>query len=625
MAKFTLCPACQAEYDNPLDRRFHAQPNACPVCGPQLSLSDGKTQLCSGQQDVIAMTVDLIQQGHIIAIKGIGGFHLACDASNQQAVANLRQRKQRFAKPFAIMARDLISLQNWVSISALEQQQLLLSAAPIVILAKQGEILADGVAPGQNSLGCMLPYTALHHTLMHSLAQPIVLTSANRNEEPQCIDNQEALHRLTGIADYWLLHNRDIVNRLDDSVVRVIDQQPRLLRRARGYAPEPLPLSLDLKGIPPIIGMGGELKNSFCLLQEQQAILSPYIGDLENAFVQQDYRRMLALYQELFHFQPKIIAVDGHERYLSSQLGQQWAEDAGIKLVTVQHHHAHIAACMAEYGLALDHAPVLGVAMDGLGWGDDGQLWGGEFLQVDYRSYQRLASFQAIPMLGGSQAMVQPWRNTYAYLKQYFAWEELNEQFADLEIMQYLNQQPIAVLDQMLFKKLNSPVSSSCGRWFDAFAAALGVCREHTSYEGQAAISLETVAEPVFAQERGAAYAFELTNENGVRVLNWRTFWLSVLLDLQRKVDKAVIAARIHHGLAQAIAITAIDLARQMGTEIVVLSGGVFQNRLLLEEVSQLLRSANKQPLSPVELPCNDGGLALGQVVIAAAIIARLD
>ncbi|MDD1621531.1 MAG: carbamoyltransferase HypF [Methylococcaceae bacterium] len=622
MASFEMCPACRAEYENPADRRFHAQPNACPVCGPKLWLEDGNGAPCAEQNgsDAIGMTAELIRQGYIVAIKGLGGFHLACDASNQQSVALLRSRKLRYAKPFAIMARDIAMLEGYVELTPPERAALSDPAAPIVILAKQGKPLADAVAPGEDKLGCMLPYTPLHHILMQALDTPIVLTSGNRSDEPQCISNDDARQRLAGIADYWLLHDRDIVNRLDDSVMRVMAGQPRLLRRARGYAPQPLALPPGFEQAPLILAMGGELKNTFCLLKDGQAILSPHIGDLENALVQQDYRRMLALYQELFDFKPELITVDLHADYLSTQLGRQWAEQYALPLTGVQHHHAHIAACMAEHDLPIDTGPVLGVAMDGLGLGDDGMLWGGEFLIVDYRQSVRLAAFQPLPLLGGAQAMHQPWRNSYAHLKSYFDWQTLSERYADLDIIRFLSDQPLSVLDAMLEKNLNSPPSSSCGRWFDAFAAALGICRDSVNYEGQAAIGLETLAAPAFEAQRGQGYRYDWSPEAELPLLSWRPFWQGVLDDLQRGKALPVIAARIHHGLAVAIAETSLHIADGMGSETVALSGGVFQNRLLLEEVSRLLRAGGKQVLSPAKLPCNDGGLALGQAMIASAL-----
>jgi hydrogenase maturation protein HypF len=618
MATFEMCPTCRAEYENPADRRFHAQPNACPVCGPRLWLEDGNGILPA--EDALAAAAELIQQGYVVAIKGLGGFHLACDAANQETVSALRNRKQRYAKPFAVMARDFAMLEDYAELSPSERLALSDQASPIVILNKRGRTLADAVAPGEDKLGCMLPYTPLHHVLMQALGTPIVLTSGNRSDEPQCTDNGDARQRLAGIADYWLLHDRDIVNRLDDSVMQVMYDQPRLLRRARGYAPQPLALPPGFEQAPAILAMGGELKNTFCLLKDGQAILSPHIGDLENALVQQDYRQMLALYQQLFDFDPQLITVDLHADYLSTQLGRQWAEQRGLPLLNVQHHHAHIAACMAEHGLPIDTAPVLGVAMDGLGLGDDGRLWGGEFLRVDYRQSVRLAAFQPLPLLGGAQAMRQPWRNSYAHLKSYFGWQTLSEQYADLDIIRFLNQQPLAVLDAMLAKNINSPPSSSCGRWFDAFAAALGICRDSVNYEGQAAIGLEVLAAPAFEQQRGQGYPYEYSSDAELPQLSWRPFWLGVLNDLQQGTALPTVAARIHHGLATAIADTAAHLADHIGSETVALSGGVFQNRLLLEEVSRMLRASGKLVLSPAKLPSNDGGLALGQAVIAAAL-----
>lgn len=376
MAVFIQCPTCQAEYDNPADRRFHAQANACPVCGPKLWLEDHTGKQQEPGLDAIALSAELLRQGYILAIKGIGGFHLACDASNELTVSTLRKRKQRNAKPFAIMGRNIAMLSKYVELSSLEQRLLGDPAAPIVIVKKQGQALANAVAPGENNLGCMLPYTPLHHCLMLSVDTPIVLTSGNCCEEPQCITNEDARERLAGITDYWLLHDRDIVHRLDDSVLRVIDDQPRLLRRARGFSPQPLDLPVGFKRIPQVLAMGGELKNTFCLIKDSQAILSPHIGDLENAQVQANYRHLVNEYQKLFDFQPELITIDLHPNYLSSQYGRELAAKQGLILMTAQHHHAHVAACMAEYGLAIDSGPVLGIAMDGLGLGADGQLWG---------------------------------------------------------------------------------------------------------------------------------------------------------------------------------------------------------------------------------------------------------
>ena len=619
MAGFQLCTACQAEYQNPGDRRFHDQVNACPDCGPQLWLEDAQGNSLKPSDPISACT-QLLSQGYIVAIKGIGGFHLACDAADQQAVARLRSRKQRDHKPFAIMGRDIEMLSRYVQINAQSQALLSHRAAPIVILKKHGFSLAAAVAPDNDELGCLLPYTALHHLLMQTLSTPIVLTSGNRSEAPQCLTNREARQQLAGIADFWLLHNRDILNRLDDSVLRVMQHQPRLLRRTRGYVPQALSLPAGFSCIPPLLALGGELKNTFCLLKDQQAILSQHSGDLENAGVQSHYRQLLKQYRQLFVFQPQLLAVDRHPGYLSSQYGREWAAQEQLPLLEIQHHHAHIAACMAEHGLPLDTTPVLGVAMDGLGMGTDGTGWGGEFLRADYRQFQRLGGFHSLPLLGASQAMRQPWRNTYAHLKQYFDWQTLRKEYAQLDIIQFLDAKPLAVLDAMQAKNLNSPLSSSCGRCLDAFAAALGLCRENISYEGQAAIQLEALAAPVFASQTGQAYPYESADLNGLRIISWQVFWLALLNDLQLGVAKTVIAARIHHGMARAIAETALQLAALIGTDTLILTGGVFQNRLLLEETSRLILCAGKQALSPNMLPSNDGGLAFGQAVIAAAL-----
>lgn len=621
MAGFPLCPACEREYRNPADRRFHAQAIACPACGPRVWLEDGHGDMEAGR-DPITVAAGLIRQGYIIAVKGLGGFNLVCDAGNQNAVLRLRDRKQRMAKPFAIMARDSAILAEYVQIDEQARQLLAGQSAPIVLLNKQGRALASAVAPHHLTLGCILPYTPLHHLLLQNLDAPIVFTSGNRGAEPQAVENGNARQSLAGLADYWLMHDRDIVIRLDDSVLQIMDGQPRLLRRSRGYAPLPMPLPPGFPAAAPILAMGAALKNTFCLLKDGQAILSPHIGDLENAETQSDYRRMLDWFQALFHFQPQHIAVDMHPGYLSTQFGREWAAKQGLPVTAVQHHHAHIAACMAEHGLPLESPPVLGVAMDGLGMGEAGQFWGGEFFEVDYRQYRRLAAFHPIAMPGGVQAIRQPWRNCYAHLQHYFDWPVLSRRYAGLDIMRFLDSRPLVILDTMLAKNLNSPVSSSCGRCLDAFAAALGVCAASIDYEAQAAIELEALAAPVFRQQKANAYRHENIGDSVLPLLGWRPFWQAMLNDLQRGVAKADIAARIHHGLANAIAETADGLADQIGCRIVILSGGVFQNRLLLEEVSRQLRSAGKIPLSPAGIPCHDGGLALGQGIIVAGRLA---
>ena len=621
MAPFTQCPACQAEYDNPADRRFHAQPNACPACGPRLWLENARHEAVdvSGARDAIDAARSLIEQGHIVAVKGIGGIHLACDAGNNAVVEELRQRKRRYRKAFALMARDVAMIRQYARVNADEQALLESRSAPIVILEAIPGTLPEPLAPSQHTLGFMLPYTPLHHLLMQDMARPVVLTSGNLSDEPQCIGNDDAMERLQQIADYWLLNDRDIVNRLDDSVVRFVDDRPQMLRRARGYAPESIPLPDGFEQAPAVLAMGAELKNSFCILKDGEAILSQHMGDLEDAHTLSDYQHHLGLYRNLFDFHPQIIAVDLHPNYLSTQVGHSQASAAGIDLIEVQHHHAHIASCMAEHGLPMDTPPVLGVALDGLGFGLDGTLWGGEFLLADYTEFKRLAYFSPVPMPGGTQAMREPWRNTYAQLSTCIGWENILGEYGDLEITRFLINKPLITLDAMMKKGLNSPGSSSCGRLFDAVAAALGICREVVTFEGQAAIELESLATPVFTDEASRAYACDRICDGTSQRLGWAPLWQGLLVDLEQGTEPDRMAARFHHGMIRAIADTVINLGKKYNVRTVALGGGVFQNRLILEGVSVCCSEAGFWAIHPEHAPANDGGIALGQAVIAAA------
>ncbi|MGZ4956695.1 MAG: carbamoyltransferase HypF [Methylobacter sp.] len=618
MAKFAMCAQCQQEYDDPADRRFHAQANCCPDCGPKVWLEDshGQTPDCI---DPLKQAAEMIRQGYIIAIKGLGGFHLACNAADADAVNQLRERKRRYAKPFALMARDVGTIVRYAMLNDQEKQALHDKAAPIVLLTAHGETLAPGVAPGDDKLGFMMPYTPLHTLLLQDLDTPIVLTSGNISDEPQCTDNTEARAKLTDIADYLLLHDRDIVNRLDDSVMREMAGNMRVLRRARGYSPEALVLPPGFEQAGNILAMGAELKNSFCLLKNGQAVVSQHIGDLENAAVQADYRNAIGLYKQLYGFKPQCIAVDHHPGYLSTQYGYVLAESEASLLVPVQHHHAHMAACLAEHGVALNTPPVLAAIFDGLGLGDEGGLWGGEFLLGDYKHYTRLGHFQAIALPGGAQAMREPWRNTYAQLLHYFEWQTLQQDYADLDVIKLLASKPLATVATMIGKNINSPPSTSCGRWFDAFAAVLGLHSEQVQYEGQAAIALEILATPLFSDEQSYPKAWAIDRSGDLSVLNWQGLWQAVLTDLKQGVNKARIAARIHHSLVVATVALLNDLSCQTGIDNIVLSGGVFQNRLLLEAVTGQLQQHGLTVLSPQRYPMNDGGLALGQAVIAAA------
>lgn len=623
MASFPMCAKCQAEYEDPADRRFHAQPNACGDCGPQVWLQDrdGNRVTPKESSDSIAMAASLICEGSIVAIKGIGGFHLACDAGNEDAVARLRHRKKRYHKAFALMARDLEMVSRHADLCAPESALLGDSAAPIVVLPASGERFASGVAPGQITLGFMLPYSPLHHLLMADMPRPIVLTSGNRSDEPQSIDNTDAKERLDSIADYYLLHDRDIVNRLDDSVIRFAKGRPRFLRRSRGYAPRSMAMPEGIAGAGNVLAMGGELKNTFCLLQDDKAIVSQHIGDLEDAATYRDYLKNLELYRSLFEHRPDCIAMDMHPDYFSTRLGHERAIVEDLEIVEVQHHHAHIASCMAEHRIPVDSGPVLGVALDGLGFGDDGTLWGGEFLLADYRDYTRAGRFRPVPMPGGTQSIIEPWRSAWAHLDAAYGWHVASERYGELEFFRYMQSKPVNNLKQMTEKQLNSPLASSCGRLFDAVAAVLGLSRDEVFHEGQAAIELESLATAAFENEQNNAYPHERDTGNVVTLL-WQPMWESLLADVERNVATATVAARFHHGLVRAVAQMSVDLCERHAVDTVVLNGGVFQNRLLLEATEAALGESGLRVLSPEMLPANDGGIAFGQAVVAAARLA---
>ncbi len=504
MRAFTLCAACRAEYDEPADRRFHAQPIACAHCGPRawLVAADGTNVAASelGTQDVCDSVGSLLQNGAIVAIKGLGGFQLACNATDASAVDRLRARKHRDHKPFALMARSVDQIRRFCSVDAQEESLLCGPTAPIVLLRRRADApaLADGVAPGLRTLGFMLPNTPLHHLVLQHAEHPIVLTSGNRSGEPQQIDNRLALQQLGAIADYFLLHDRDVARRVDDSVQRVFAGQAQVLRRSRGMAPAPIRLPSGFGAAPPILALGGEHKNSFCLLRGSEAIVSHHIGDLQDAYTYADFQRSVQDYLQLFEHHPALLAVDRHPEYLSGKFARAWAGGAGdvaIHRVEVGHHHAHIAACLADNGVPLDAPAVIGIAMDGLGYGENSELWGGEFFLADYRHCRRLATLRPIALLGGAQAMREPWRNTYAHLMACIGWPELVQRHGALDLVRRLDAKPRALLDGMLRGGVNSAPASSCGRLFDAVAAACGQCFERSDYEGEAAITFEALAD----------------------------------------------------------------------------------------------------------------------------------
>jgi hydrogenase maturation protein HypF len=633
MAGFAMCPACAREYGDPTDRRFHAQAIACPVCGPRVWIEPltaapakrGTAPLALG--DALADTVERLLRGEIVAIRGLGGFHLACDAGNEVAVDRLRQRKLREGKPFAVMMRDAAMARRFARVTPAEAELLASPEAPIVLVARGGERgLAAGIAPGLDTLGVMLPYTPLHRLVLDRIDRPLVMTSGNRSSEPQVTDNAIARTRLRGLADALLLHDRDIANRIDDSVVRFAGGRPRLLRRARGYAPSAIALPPGFEAAPPVLALGGELKSVFCLIHDGAAIPSQHQGDLEDADTFDDYRKNLALYAAMYEHRPRVLAADLHPEYLSTQLAHERAAEDGVPLVGVQHHHAHIASCMAEHGLPRDAPPVLGVALDGLGLGEDGTLWGGELLIADYRGYQRAGAFPAIAMAGGVQAIREPWRNTYCHLVAAIGWSRFQRQFGALALSRRLAERPLQTIDRMLERGINVPLASSCGRLFDAVAAAVGLCFDRALFEGQGAMELEAAAAaaPPESDAAAARYAMDIVAGPGLLRFDPAPLWWAIADDLSHGRLASVIAARFHRGLAHSLVAMVRRIVAQRAAdgrpiERIALSGGCFQNRRLLEDVTRLIEADGLICLSHSRVPSNDGGLALGQAAIAAA------
>lgn len=637
MAPFVLCADCRVEYRDPADRRFHAQPVACHACGPRAWLERLDGRAVSFDQHSMVDDVDavasLIQKGEIVAIKGLGGFHLACDATNVEAVARLRQGKRRYGKPFALMARDLDVIRRYCTIDAAAEALLTGAAAPIVLLEATGaERLPEAVAPGTARLGFMLPYTPLHLLIMRRLDRPAVMTSANVSHEPQIIDDAVARGELATIAAYGLFHDRRIANRVDDSVVQTVDGAARLVRRARGYAPAPIALPEGFAEAPDIVAVGGDLKSTFCLVKHGNAILSQHQGDLADPRAFDDFQHNLALIGGLFDHTPERIAADRHPEYRSSRMAHEWAERDRLPLAAIQHHHAHIASCLAENGVPRDAPPVIGVALDGLGYGDDGTIWGGEFLLADYTGYRRLATFKPVAMIGGDQAVRQPWRNTYAHLMAEMGWPRLKMNYGALELVAFLEDKPRAVLDRMMATGTNAPPASSCGRLFDAVAAAIGLAREEALHEGEGAMALEAIVCPqtMASDHEDSFYPFAIPRlkGSGLAYVEPLAMWQALLGDLVLGTPKPVMAARFHKGLAKVIADMVSKVAPMAGTAdhpagTVALSGGCMHNKVLAEALCRQLRARSFTVLTQSRVPSNDGGLSLGQAAIAAASALR--
>ena len=609
MSKFTMCPQCQAEYDNPADRRFHAQPNACPVCGPRLQLV-GKNGYIIPTGAPISRSAEFLLDGKIMGIKGLGGFLLACDATNDAAVESLRTRKKRPSKPFAVMVSNIDEANKYCFVSESESALLLSARSPIVLLKMRGNApLSVGIAPGLKYLGIVLPYTPLHHLLMKQTGVPLVMTSGNMSEEPIAQKNSEALMRLGGIADYFLWHDRDIYVTYDDSVVMEAEGETRVIRRARGYAPYPVQLEREMEQV---LACGAELKGSFCLIRDNHAFVSQHIGDLENVETLEHFENTVAIYEKLFRIKPAIIAHDLHPDYLSTRYAEERAgADPSLKLFPVQHHHAHIASCMAENGV---ESPVIGVALDGTGYGTDGNIWGGEILLADYKGFERLAHLEYVPLPGGDTATKKPIRVAAAYLYHLLGEEGLKRSGLSSRIAT----EELILLKQQMDKKLNSPLTSSCGRLFDAAASLLGI-KDSINYEAQAAVELEMCATG-FEGNNNFKYPLEVVEEPGCKTIRLRALFDAILKDVNDGRSRPEIAYRFHDSLAASIAGLCETLSRKTGTKSVALSGGVFQNRLMFHLVLKALQEKGLNVLTHKQVPSNDGGIALGQAVIAGSV-----
>ncbi len=611
MSDFDMCDACREEYENPGDRRFHAQPIACPACGPQLWF-EALGQRLDGV-DPIVHAAECLKAGQILAIKGLGGFQIAVDACNESAIAELRRKKRRPDKPFALMARDLAQLQEYCTISKEEAALIEMPAAPILLLEAKPGGLAANIAPHQDRLGFMLPNSPLHHLLMARLEHPVVLTSGNISDDPQEIDNTRAVTRLQELVDGFLTHDRTIENRVDDSVLRLDRPGPTVLRRARGLAPASVHCAFVSETAPKVLAMGGELKNTFCLLNGPDAIVSQHIGDLKNATVFADYKATLRQFLSLYDFRPDIVAVDRHPQYLSSGYGRRLADEFGADLVEVQHHHAHLASCLGEHaGAGEPGDEVLAIVLDGTGWGPDKTVWGGEILKGNFSRYERIGGLIPVRLPGGDAAAREPWRNLMAQLHASFGVEMMKE-VKPGELRTLLEGKQSAVLEKMLTDGVNSPLTSSAGRFFDAVAAALRICFDSQSFEGQAAMQLECLATPFLAEEEG----YEIEIENGTW-LSFGTLWRSLLSDLEKQQSPGRIAARVHLGFIDGLARVLENLGGEKD-RTVVLSGGVFQNALLLDGLSSRCSERGLHVLTQSKVPPNDGGLALGQALVALA------
>jgi hydrogenase maturation protein HypF len=604
MSVFPMCPECLSEYTDPGNRRFHAQPNACAGCGPRVELRDSSAGIID-KTNPIETTAEFLRKGAIIGIKGLGGYHLACNALDDEAVGMLRERKIREDKPFAVMVSDLMQASLYCNLNDKEKKILSDHARPIVLLKKCNELLAEKVAPGNAYLGIMLPYTPLHYLLFKYIDFPLVMTSGNLSDEPIAYDDSDAYLRLGHIVDYFLTHNRKIHHRCDDSVTRVFKGEDYILRRSRGYTPAPIKLNRELGQV---LAVGGEQKNTFCLTKGNYAFVSHHIGDLENLETLQAFEYEIEMYKKLFHIEPDLVAYDYHPEYLSNKYALDLPE---IKKTGIQHHHAHIASCMAEHGL---DGHVLGVAFDGTGFGPDGSIWGGEFLYTSLTDYKRWCHLKYVPMPGGARAVKEPWRMAVGYLYWFSA-----KTWRSHQGVKFLKEKNGMLLDSMgeiLEQLINCPPTSSMGRLFDAVAALIGV-RDMVNYEGQAAVEMEQMAVNV-ALKTESNYNYDIVENDGRWEINTDPLIGEILKDISANEDRGIMAVKFHHAVKKMVTDTCLMGREIYGENRVCLSGGVFQNMLLLDLVHRDLEKNGFQVFIHRIVPANDGGISLGQAVIAA-------
>jgi hydrogenase maturation protein HypF len=602
MKNFEMCEKCRAEYENPEDRRFHAQPNACGKCGPHLELLDFKGRELKGNP--INRTVKLLKKGKIIAVKGLGGFHLACNAKDIKAIQALRERKMRPDKPLALMAKDFKVISEFVNIGDKEKELTSSPRTPIVLFEKKEKCaLPENIAPNNKFLGFMLPYTPLHILLFEKL-EVLVMTSGNKRDEPIVFDNRDAVKRLEGIADYFLIHNRDIWIQADDSVSRVVDDEPLLLRRSRGYAPQPL--RCPIRNEKKIIGFGAHKHNTFSISRGDEIFVSHYIGETDNIETIKAFERGIGHFINFFDIPPDIAVVDLHPEYQATRFGKKWAFDNDKPLIEVQHHHAHIASCLVDNQL---DEKVIGVAWDGTGYGADGKIWGGEFLIADLEGYERKAHLQYIPLPGGDITVKEPWRMGAVYLYDIFG-NSFNR--LDVNFVKNLDDKKWSFIKTMIDKKVNSPLTSSIGRLFDAVSSILGI-RSSINYQGQAAIELEMIAK----EDEDEFYKFDIIRSINTFIIDPKKVIVSIVEDIKKRTANEYISIKFHKGLAEMIVEVSNLLREETGINKVCLSGGVFQNIVLRKEATKRLKEEKFEVYNHRNLPPNDGGISAGQVAIA--------